>query len=76
VTDSALDQYPLFTGEDAAGYRRRGKKAEKYFTSTFVVMSGDGLTDIDLTRVLAFHKKKKSLATMVLKKVDARLIMA
>ena len=48
------------------------KRVEKYFDNTFVVMSGDGLTDIDLTRVLEFHKKKKSLATMVLKKVDAR----
>lgn len=48
------------------------KKAEKYFDRTFVVMSGDGLTDVDLSRVLEFHKKKKALATMVLKKVDAR----
>lgn len=48
------------------------KRAEKYFNNTFVVMSGDGLTDVDLTRVLEFHRKKKSLASMVLKKVDAR----
>ncbi len=48
------------------------KRAEHHFNDTFVVMSGDGLTDINLSRVIEFHKKKKSLATMVLKKVDAR----
>ncbi|MDD5259371.1 MAG: NDP-sugar synthase [bacterium] len=48
------------------------KRAERYFQETFVVMSGDGLTDINLSKVIEFHKKKKSLATMVLKKVDAR----
>ncbi|MDR1195389.1 MAG: NDP-sugar synthase [Endomicrobium sp.] len=49
------------------------KKREKFLDETFIVMSGDGLTDIDLEKVLAFHKKKKALATMVLKKIDAKL---
>jgi mannose-1-phosphate guanylyltransferase/phosphomannomutase len=35
-------------------------------------MSGDGLSDIDLQKVLEFHKKKKSLVTIVLKKVLSR----
>ena len=48
------------------------KKVAKHFDDTFVVMSGDGLTDIDLTKAVEFHKKKRSLATMVLKKVDSR----
>lgn len=48
------------------------KRAERHFNDTFVVMSGDGLTDINLSKAVEFHKKKKSLATMVLKKVDAR----
>ncbi len=48
------------------------KKQEKFFDGAFFVMSGDGLTDIDLTSVLKFHKKKKSLATMVLKEVDSK----
>lgn len=39
---------------------------------TFFVLSGDGLMDISLEEVLAFHRKKKSLATMVLSKTDAR----
>ena len=37
------------------------KKMEHYFDSTFVVMSGDGLTDIDLTKAIKYHKSKKAL---------------
>lgn len=48
------------------------KNTEWFFDSTFLVMSGDGLTDINLTKALAFHRKKRSLATMVLKPVDSK----
>ncbi|MBQ6804746.1 MAG: NTP transferase domain-containing protein [Clostridia bacterium] len=40
---------------------------------TFLVLSGDGLTDCDLTRAMAFHKEKKALATLVLKRVSIPL---
>lgn len=40
------------------------------FESTFLVISGDCLTDIDLTAAVNFHKEKKSKATIVLKRVD------
>ncbi len=36
---------------------------------TFVVISGDALTDIDLTEVIAFHKKRKAHVTIALKRV-------
>lgn len=48
------------------------KLMEKFLDSTFVVMSGDGLTDIDLTRAIRFHQQKRSIATMVLKAIDSR----
>lgn len=48
------------------------KKMEQFLDSTFVVMSGDGLTDIDLTKALKFHQQRKALATMVLKPVDTK----
>ena len=49
------------------------KKVEKFFRDgTFLVMSGDGLSDINLGRVLEFHRRKKALGTMVLKAVDSR----
>ncbi|MDR2399743.1 MAG: NDP-sugar synthase [Endomicrobium sp.] len=48
------------------------KKKENFFDDTFVVMSGDGLSDINLKKVIEFHKKKKSLATIALKKISSR----
>lgn len=49
------------------------KKVESFFSDgPFIVLSGDGLSDIDITALYAFHKKRKSMATMVLKAVDAR----
>ncbi|MCA6070716.1 MAG: NDP-sugar synthase [Endomicrobium sp.] len=48
------------------------KNKEEFFEDTFVVMSGDGLTDINLKKAVEFHKKKKSLATIVLKKINLR----
>src|SRR5579872_3025876 len=39
---------------------------------TFLVMSGDGLTDANLTDLLAFHRDRHSAATMGLKPVDVR----
>lgn len=46
------------------------KKAEDGLKEgTFFIVSGDALTDCDLTKALAFHKKKKSLATLILYRV-------
>jgi len=36
---------------------------------TFIIISGDALTDCDLSAALAFHRERKSLATIVLKRV-------
>ncbi|MCX5788635.1 MAG: NDP-sugar synthase, partial [Elusimicrobia bacterium] len=38
----------------------------------FVVMSGDGLSDVDITALYAFHRQKRSMATMAVKAVDSR----
>lgn len=46
------------------------KNAEKNINDTFIVISGDVLTDFDLTSAIKFHKAKKSLATMVLTRVS------
>ena len=45
------------------------KRLAKHFDETFVVVSGDALTDIDLKDLIAFHKEKGALATMALKRV-------
>lgn len=49
------------------------KRVEEFFKDgPFFVMSGDGLSDIDLTDMYAFHKKHKSIATMATKAIDTR----
>ncbi|MBE5767130.1 MAG: hypothetical protein E7335_08220 [Clostridiales bacterium] len=46
------------------------KLAEEMLDETFCVLSGDGITDIDLTKALEWHKSKKALATLILKHVE------
>ena len=43
---------------------------EFFSGSTFLVMSGDGLTDLDLTAFLAAHKASGGIASMAVKEVD------
>jgi len=46
------------------------KFAQKNIKDTFIVISGDVLTDFDLSKAIEFHKKKKAIATMVLTRVN------
>jgi mannose-1-phosphate guanylyltransferase/phosphomannomutase len=39
---------------------------------TFLVMSGDGLSDINLTQLQEFHHQRHAVGTMALKPIDAR----
>lgn len=45
------------------------KRLASRFDETFVVVSGDALTDVNLTELLAFHKEKGALATLALRRV-------
>ncbi|MDR3112066.1 MAG: mannose-1-phosphate guanyltransferase [Elusimicrobiota bacterium] len=44
--------------------------ASSNINNTFVVISGDVLTDFDLSKAVEFHKLKKAVATMVLTRVS------
>ena len=46
------------------------KHAEQYIDDTFFVINGDIFTDIDLTDMLDFHKKKGARVTIALTPVD------
>jgi mannose-1-phosphate guanylyltransferase/phosphomannomutase len=46
------------------------KNAERFLDDTFVVFSGDVLTDINLSEALSFHKKAGSVATIALTRVS------
>ncbi len=45
------------------------KEAAAFLKSTFIVVSGDALTDIDLIKASEFHHQKGALATIILTRV-------
>jgi mannose-1-phosphate guanylyltransferase/phosphomannomutase len=45
------------------------KNAQRFLDETFLVISGDALTDINLSNVLEYHQDKGSMATLTLKSV-------
>ncbi|MGZ7070551.1 MAG: DUF4954 family protein [Methanobacterium sp.] len=59
----SVEKWPLGTGGSV-------KKAQKYIDDTFMVVSGDVLTDVDFKDVLKFHKEKGALVTMVLTEIE------
>ncbi|MEZ0374835.1 MAG: sugar phosphate nucleotidyltransferase, partial [Candidatus Sericytochromatia bacterium] len=46
------------------------KNIEQHLDDTFLIISGDALTDFDLSKVIAFHKEKQSKATIVMTRVE------
>ena len=42
------------------------KQAQEFLDETFMVISGDAVTDLDLTKIIEFHKHKEALATLTL----------
>ncbi|WP_264448232.1 sugar phosphate nucleotidyltransferase [Bacillus cereus] len=46
------------------------KQAESFLDETFVVISGDALTDFQLSEGIAFHEQKKRMVTMFVKEVE------
>ncbi|HID65078.1 MAG TPA: nucleotidyl transferase, partial [Anaerolineae bacterium] len=45
------------------------KKAQEYLDETFIVISGDAVTDFDLQPLIEFHRQKGALATLTLYRV-------
>src|SRR5690554_3239630 len=58
-----------FVEREPLGTAGSVKNAVQFLQDTFIVMSGDALTDIDLTSAVEFHKKQGSMATLVLTRV-------
>jgi mannose-1-phosphate guanylyltransferase/phosphomannomutase len=46
------------------------KNAEKFLDDTFIVVSGDALTDFDLSQAIDFHREQGAIATLVLTSVE------
>jgi D-glycero-alpha-D-manno-heptose-7-phosphate kinase len=59
----AVEDFPLGTGGAL-------KNAQGYFKEPFLMVNGDTYLEVDLNRLVSFHDKKKSLATIALAKVN------
>ncbi|MCL5036059.1 MAG: DUF5752 family protein [Chloroflexi bacterium] len=46
------------------------KQAQKYLDDTFIIISGDALTDFNLTDIVNYHRNKGATATITLTRVD------
>jgi mannose-1-phosphate guanylyltransferase/phosphomannomutase len=62
ITYAVEDEQPLGTSGCV-------KNIEELLKDTFLVISGDSITDLDLQAAIAFHREKKSKATLVLTRV-------
>ena len=50
----------------------RLKKMEKIIKETFMLTYGDGLSNVNLTKLINFHKKNKKIATLTAVRPPAR----
>ncbi|MCK4847025.1 MAG: mannose-1-phosphate guanyltransferase, partial [Deltaproteobacteria bacterium] len=60
----------LGTAGSVAGAMRPQKGVKATNWGSTLVISADVLTDIDLTAAMAFHKKRRSMATLILTRVE------
>ncbi|MFZ5626251.1 MAG: sugar phosphate nucleotidyltransferase [Bacillota bacterium] len=62
-----------FLEETPLGTAGSVKNAEEFLDEPFIVISGDALTDFDLSRAIEFHRQKGAWATLVLTRVQTPL---
>src|SRR5439155_21267352 len=58
------------TEEEPRGTAGSVRNAEAYLGDRFVVLSGDSVTDVDLTELVRFHEEKGAAVTVTLKHVE------
>lgn len=58
-----------FIEKTALGTGGSVRNTDNYLDGTFMVISGDSLTDLNLDKAIEFHRNKSSKATIVLKRV-------
>ncbi|MGH9223863.1 MAG: sugar phosphate nucleotidyltransferase [Acidimicrobiales bacterium] len=58
------------TEESPLGTAGSVRNARAQLTDTFLVISGDVLTDIDLSEIVAVHKERGAMATLALKSME------
>lgn len=61
----------IFTG-NKSNTGERIKKIKKYIKKDFFLTYGDGLANVNLNKLLSFHKKNKKIATVTIVKPEPR----
>lgn len=61
--------FHYFVEEAPLGTAGSVKNAASFLNETFIVVSGDALTDFDLSQAVKFHRERGALATLVLTRV-------
>jgi mannose-1-phosphate guanylyltransferase len=56
--------------QGSAGGMKKIQEYSSYFDDTFIVMCGDAITDLNIFEAYAYHKSKKSIATIVLQEIS------
>ena len=64
------DRLRYFVEDEPQGTAGSLRAARDFLDESFVVVSGDALTDIQLADAIRFHQERGALATLVLKKVE------
>ncbi len=59
-------RFTYFLEDEPLGTAGSVKNAESFLDETFLVISGDCLTDINLTEAIDYHRESKALATIIL----------
>jgi len=67
--DFGVDLKYAVEDEQPLGTAGSVKNVEDLLDDTFVVISGDSITDFDLQEAIAFHKEKQAKATLILTRV-------
>lgn len=62
--------FKLLKEKKLLGSAGTARKLKNYFKKTFVVLYGDLLTNINLNKLIDFHRKKRALVTVVLYRVS------
>lgn len=68
ISDGELVDQPV----GSAGALQKIQRHSGFFDDDFVVVCGDAVINLDLTRMMAFHRAKDSIATVALKRMPAK----
>lgn len=66
LPDGTLETKPI----GSAGGMKLIQERYGFFDETFIVLCGDAIVDLDITKAFEFHKSKGALATIITKKVS------